>query len=462
MQKKSEDGKREEGMTRYDTEIDFNSKNTVTWLIDMIKDHTMVLEFGAASGRLTKYLAEKKFCEVWIVEIDQEAAREAVPYAKDYVIGDIMEYEWVHKFAGKCFDYIVFADVLEHLERPDEVLVQVKPFLKEEGKILISLPNIAYNGVLVSLYHNMFEYRETGILDRTHLHFWTLEEAVRMFRSLGYGAELVDAIYNPLQHSEFQLGYDSLPGVLADAVKSRAYGEIYQLLFVLGKDENAMTTQNILKHTDYLYLQIFFKGNDTDAYEEKKFPAELGEKICLEVQVPAWAKTFRLDPLNEACVARVKVLNQYDVELAADHTNGECRKDIFCFDHADAQIIYEIVSGTTKLKIQIDFLMYRGNEIYQWICGSLKEQSNIIEQKENYICEQREIIAQKEKDIMKQKGIIEQKENYICEQREMIAQKEKDLNSRKKKLEMYDRFTELAGIRQLYRLYLKRRSGELQ
>ncbi|KAI4449495.1 hypothetical protein C823_004024 [Eubacterium plexicaudatum ASF492] len=59
MQKKSEDGKREEGMTRYDTEIDFNSKNTVTWLIDMIKDHTMVLEFGAASGRLTKYLAEK-------------------------------------------------------------------------------------------------------------------------------------------------------------------------------------------------------------------------------------------------------------------------------------------------------------------------------------------------------------------------------------------------------------------
>ncbi|KAI4449494.1 hypothetical protein C823_004023 [Eubacterium plexicaudatum ASF492] len=203
---------------------------------------------------------QKKFCEVWIVEIDQEAAREAVPYAKDYVIGDIMEYEWVHKFAEQCFDYIVFADVLEHLERPDEVLVQVKPFLKEEGKILISLPNIAYNGVLVSLYHNMFEYRETGILDRTHLHFWTLEEAVRMFRSLGYGAELVDAIYNPLQHSEFQLGYDSLPGVLADAVKSRAYGEIYQLLFVLGKDENAMTTQNILKHTDYLYLQIFLKG----------------------------------------------------------------------------------------------------------------------------------------------------------------------------------------------------------
>ena len=57
----------------YDKEIDFSCKNTVTIMIDAIKEKMKILEFGPASGRLTRYLKNEKNCEVFIVEIDEES-----------------------------------------------------------------------------------------------------------------------------------------------------------------------------------------------------------------------------------------------------------------------------------------------------------------------------------------------------------------------------------------------------
>ncbi|MDE7311748.1 MAG: methyltransferase domain-containing protein [Eubacterium sp.] len=471
-------------MMKYDTEIDFNSRNVMTLFIDVIENHSKILEFGSASGRLTKYLKETKSCKVSIVEIDGEAAKEAIPYAEDYIIGDIMEYEWVEKFSGQCFDYILFADVLEHLQRSDEVLIYAKDLLKEQGKILISLPNIAYNGVLISLYHNRFKYHRKGILDETHLHFWTFQEAVSLFEHCGYGVEWMDAVYNPLKNSEFQLQYEDLPCVVADVLKSRAYGEVYQLVFMLAKGKVPVTEQKIRSNSGYYYIQTFIgKGNRWDTYEEQEIPVELSDEICLKVHVFGKADRFRLDPLNTNCIAQVKVTALSGIELQAKDTNGICMGGVFCFDHDDPQILYEVPDGTEVLNVKIRFIIYQKEEIYQWICKSIREQNNIIEQKENYIQEQRAVITQKDKDICEQRKIIEQKENYICEQREslahkeekirdhqgtieqkenyiceqrkMIEEKEKELGSQQEKLKIYEVFTRKAGIRNLFNFYKK-------
>lgn len=467
---------------KYDTEIDFDSRNVMTLLIDMIESHSKVLEFGPASGRLTKYLKETKACEVWIVEIDEAAARAAIPYAKDFVIGDILEYEWVEKFSGQRFDYILFADVLEHLQRPEEVLGYAKDFLQEHGKICVSLPNIAYNGVLVSLYQNVFQYRRTGILDQTHLRFWTIQEAVSMFERCGYGVELVDAVNHPLEHSEFCLQYDTLPRVVADAVKSRAYGEVYQMVFLLGKSRKIKTVPKIPQNTGYYYVQTFAgRGEDWGDYEEHSIPVDLSKKFFLETQFSCQADRFRLDPLNTACIAEVTVIDSSGAKLRAKDANGMCIGDVFCFDHEDPQIVYDIPAGIESLKINIRFLIYQDNEIYPWICKSMKEKNDIIEQKEdyiqqqrktaesfthklcesagiieqkeNYICEQREIIGCKDKKICEQQGIIQQKENYICEQRNRIKETEKELCQKQEKLKDYETFINKTGIRQLYRFY---------
>ena len=76
---------------KYATEIDFSFNNTMTIFINNIKDSSTVLEFGPASGRLTRYLKNEKNCSVYIVELDEEAGKIAAQWAEDCVIGDIQD-----------------------------------------------------------------------------------------------------------------------------------------------------------------------------------------------------------------------------------------------------------------------------------------------------------------------------------------------------------------------------------
>lgn len=88
------------------------------------------------------------------------------------------------------FDVIVFADILEHLLYPDKVLLYfIDNFLKKRGRVIISLPNVANFTIRLSLLFGSFVYRESGILDKTHLHLYTLKTARKMIT--GYGLEII-------------------------------------------------------------------------------------------------------------------------------------------------------------------------------------------------------------------------------------------------------------------------------
>jgi 2-polyprenyl-3-methyl-5-hydroxy-6-metoxy-1,4-benzoquinol methylase len=137
-----------------------------------------ILEFGSASGYFTRYLKEEKKAIVDIAEIDPDCAAQAARHARDCVVGDIEQHLWAQEYAGRKYDYILFADVLEHLRDPWFMLESVKPFLADDGQILISLPNIAHKEIIAALYNNDFSYANVGIMDKTHLRFFT-ERTVR-------------------------------------------------------------------------------------------------------------------------------------------------------------------------------------------------------------------------------------------------------------------------------------------
>ncbi|WP_208920874.1 class I SAM-dependent methyltransferase, partial [Enterococcus cecorum] len=91
-------------------------------IVKQIKPHSNVLEFGPGNGRMTRYLIDVLHCEVSIVEFDKELFDFVMTFAKDGVYGNIEDYHWVEKFKGQKYDAVVFADVLEHLTNPEEVL----------------------------------------------------------------------------------------------------------------------------------------------------------------------------------------------------------------------------------------------------------------------------------------------------------------------------------------------------
>lgn len=97
------------------------------------------------------------------------------------------------------FDYILFADVLEHLRDPEAVLKRALPSLKAGGKVIVSVPNIANLVMRLSLLAGRFDYTERGILDRTHLRFFTLANLKRMIANCGCDIVTVAATPVPMQ-----------------------------------------------------------------------------------------------------------------------------------------------------------------------------------------------------------------------------------------------------------------------
>ena len=123
----------------------------VGYFLKQIPLKASVLEFGAASGYMTRYLKEERSCAVTCIEINPESAMICEPYASQIIISDIDSGSWCEGLKQK-YDYILFADVLEHLKYPEAALTRALYFLAPQGVVITSIPNIAHNAILLSLF----------------------------------------------------------------------------------------------------------------------------------------------------------------------------------------------------------------------------------------------------------------------------------------------------------------------
>jgi len=144
---------------------------------------------------------------------------------------DMIKAEWGD------YDYVIYADVLEHLVEPATVLTETKKILKEDGSVWISIPNVAYNGVIIELINDQFTYRETGLLDSTHLRFFTMNSLDKMVKKCGFKIGFEHNLQNKVSLSEFKDAYTKVPPAIASFLKFRPGGEVYQMIWELKVDE---------------------------------------------------------------------------------------------------------------------------------------------------------------------------------------------------------------------------------
>ncbi len=135
-----------------------------------------ILDMGTADGYLGQLLKEAGHT-VLGVERDAALADQARIHYERLDVRDLEDFDFPYH---REFDVIIFADVLEHVRDPGSVLKRSLATLKPNGEILISLPNVANFTVRLGLLFGRFEYGDRGILDRTHLQFFTLQTAKRM------------------------------------------------------------------------------------------------------------------------------------------------------------------------------------------------------------------------------------------------------------------------------------------
>jgi len=172
---------------RYDFPVDASNRKSVYYrIIDWSKPGLRALDVGCDTGRLGEFLKGRGLT-VDGVEMDPSASGLACRRLDRVYTGGIEDERTIRELEGP-YDIIIFADVLEHLSRPDETLDKMKAVLAPNGIIIASLPNVANFRVRFGLLFGRFDYTEIGILDRTHLRFYTRKTAVELFKKAGYTA----------------------------------------------------------------------------------------------------------------------------------------------------------------------------------------------------------------------------------------------------------------------------------
>ncbi|MBW2286135.1 MAG: methyltransferase domain-containing protein, partial [Deltaproteobacteria bacterium] len=183
--------------------IDLSVKNNShTMMYDIIVEsakggNARILEVGCAGGYFGEVLKKRGF-EVWGVEISHHQAAEATQRI-DYVYeGSIEAFLESDPAKEASFDFVLFGDVLEHLGNPVEVLRACADILAPEGVVLASIPNVAHMAVRLMLLEGRWDYASYGIMDDTHVRFFTRTSIVEHFSAAGYTVSLMDSVKLPI------------------------------------------------------------------------------------------------------------------------------------------------------------------------------------------------------------------------------------------------------------------------
>lgn len=153
-----------------------------------------VLDVGCASGAFGAGLkAIGKANVVYGIEINADVAEHAQDNIDHVMVADLnlLTADMLYEQWGRVeYDYVVFGDVLEHLVDPERLMRSLASFLGPHGKFIISVPNVRNFSVLVDLVFNGdWRYSESGILDKTHLRFYTRRSFNRLIDDLGFDIE---------------------------------------------------------------------------------------------------------------------------------------------------------------------------------------------------------------------------------------------------------------------------------
>jgi 2-polyprenyl-3-methyl-5-hydroxy-6-metoxy-1,4-benzoquinol methylase len=170
------------------------------WLDKFIGSGNLVLDIGCSTGEFATQLKKQSNT---VVGMDILPAKEIGPDIDKYIQMDLNQVpdDLPAILDGQTFDKVIMADILEHLIKPETILQQSRQLLAPKGRLIVSLPNIANITVRLNLLLGRFTYSDRGILDSTHLHFYTLGTAKKLFQENGFQVILHRASNMPVERA---------------------------------------------------------------------------------------------------------------------------------------------------------------------------------------------------------------------------------------------------------------------
>lgn len=215
---------------RYDFErVDLDSGTVHADVVRLVGAGKRVLELGPATGYMSRVFAERG-CTVVGIEFDPEMAQQAESYCERVIVGDLDGFDFDAELGDDRFDVVVAADVLEHLKDPLKVILELRRFLVPGGVFVISVPNVAHGSVRLALLSGHFDYRETGLLDSTHLRFFTRESFEQLLDEAELGLAELHCHELDLDASEVSFDVEGIPPTVREALERDPDACTYQFV----------------------------------------------------------------------------------------------------------------------------------------------------------------------------------------------------------------------------------------
>ncbi|MFV0680488.1 methyltransferase domain-containing protein [Ottowia sp.] len=219
----------------YAREIRADERTSLSLLASHITAGARVLDLGCGSGALGRFIAERDGAHAGPIDgltISADEAQLAQTHYRRVEVANLDQVQLTDVFARGSYDFIVCADVLEHIVHSAQVMAACKTLLAPQGRVLLSIPNVGYSGLVAELMAGEFRYRPEGLLDETHVRFFTRRTLMRFLSDNGWAAEQVDTVQRPLPDSEFQVAFDALAEPVARHLLALPDSLTYQFIVV--------------------------------------------------------------------------------------------------------------------------------------------------------------------------------------------------------------------------------------
>ena len=401
-------------MDKYDFTLDIDSKDSNAIIINTIKPNSIILEFGPYKGRMTKYLKEKLNCKVFAVEIDKDAAKVCSQYTEKIIVQDIEKYGWVEEFKDIKFDNIIFADVLEHLNNPKEVLIRAKSLLKHDGSINISIPNITHDSIILNMCKEEFKYTPTGILDNTHLRFFGYNNLIDLIYSIGMETVREEATYCKPGENEINSKYTDVSMMMQQELKRRRrYGNVYQFVVEIKKHDyiknNSISKiKNIKSNIQNIELLSINVLNDYTKPGDIYYEYNLNMDKCNSIRLNTSENKIDYLELNFSGEEYLLKIDVFGI-INQERKKLKCMNSInnfFIVDNNNKNIVVEVKENYQEIELKISSIYIDKNFIKSRLELEIDKTNRIIE------LEQR----------IKKEGLLEEKVNSMENEKQRLLE----------------------------------------
>ena len=224
-------------MSRYRVDIEPDNPNDSHFqVVELVGSGHDVLDVGCADGDVGRLLQETGN-RVSGLDRDEEAAEKARADLERVVVADLDTCSLLDHFDAASFDVVVLADVLEHLREPARALRDATELLREGGRLVLSVPNVAHGALRLALLQGRWSYTETGLLDRTHLHFFTRTSLLELVEGAGLAVDQLRATVADPLGVEVELDPDRVPATVVEWVRHQPDALHYQFVLTARRAE---------------------------------------------------------------------------------------------------------------------------------------------------------------------------------------------------------------------------------